>query len=69
MVVINTGSFRPPFGCYATDVAAGQILVRRVRHAGGSFTLGRVVAAFALAPTGDGLPDSAAIMPRLASAP
>ncbi len=69
LVVINTGSFRPPFGCYAVDVSAPQIVVRQVRYSGGSFALGRVVAAFALAPTGDGLPNSAAIVPVLAPAP
>lgn len=69
IVVINTGSFTPPFGCYAVDVAVAQIVVRKVRRSGGHFVLGRVVAAFALAPTADGLADSAAIMPRLAPAP
>jgi predicted phosphodiesterase len=69
LVVINTGSFQPPFGCYAVDVSIEQIVVRQVRHSGGSFDLGRVVAAFALAPTRDGLPDSPAIMPNMAPAP
>jgi len=69
VVVINTGSFRPPFGCYAVDVSVEEIVVRQVLHAGGCFALGRVVAAFALAPTGDGLPDPAAIVPNLAPAP
>jgi predicted phosphodiesterase len=68
-VVINTGSFQPPFGCYATDVSPEQIVVRQVRYSGGEFNLGRVVAAFALASTGDGLPDSSAIVPKLAPAP
>ena len=68
-VIINTGSFRPPFGCYATDVSIEQVVVRQVRCSGGRFDLGRVVAAFALAPSGDGLSDSSAIMPKLAPAP
>ena len=68
-VIINTGSFRPPFGCYATDVSFEQVVVRQVRHSGGRFEFGRVIAAFALAPSGDGLPDSSGIMPKLAPAP
>ncbi len=68
-VIINTGSFQPPFGCYATDVSAEQIVVRQVGCSGGEFYLGRVVASFALAPTGDGLPDSSTIVPKLAPAP
>jgi predicted phosphodiesterase len=69
IVVVNTGSFRPPFGCYAVDVSAEQVVVRKVRHSGGRFALGRVVAAFSLAPTRDGLPDSGGMMPDLAPAP
>jgi hypothetical protein len=69
MIVINTGSFCPPFGCFAVDVSVEQIVVRRIRHAAGTFALGRVVAAFALAPTRDGLPDSGSMMPNLAPAP
>jgi predicted phosphodiesterase len=69
LVVINTGSFRPPFGCYAVDVSALQIVVRQVRYSGGSFTLGRVVAAFALAPTGGGSTDPSGLLPVLAPAP
>ena len=69
LVVINTGSFCPPFSCYAVDVSIEQIVVRQVRHSGGCFALGRVVAAFALAPTGEGLPDSAGMLPNLAPAP
>jgi len=69
IVVINTGSFCPPFGCYAVDVSAKQIVVREVWHSGGCFALGRVIAAFALAPTGDGLPDSSGMLPNLAPAP
>jgi predicted phosphodiesterase len=69
LVIINTGSFRPPFGCYAVDVSAPQIVVRQVVHAGGGFTLGRVVAAFALAPTGGGSTDPSGLLPELAPAP
>lgn len=68
-VIINTGSFRPPFGCYAVDASPEQIVVRRVRSSDGRFALGRVVAVFALAPTGDALPDSGSMMPDLAPAP
>ena len=64
LVIINTGSFRPPFGCYAVDISAPQIVVRRVRSSARGFTLGRVVAAFALAPTTGGLPGAAALMPN-----
>jgi len=69
VVVINTGSFQPPFGCYAVDVSIEQIVVREVRRSGGRLDFGRVVAAFALAPTDDGLTDSSAIVPNLAPAP
>jgi predicted phosphodiesterase len=68
-VIINTGSFQPPFGCYAADVSPEQIVVRQVDCSGGEFFLGRVVASFALAPTGGGLPDSSTIMPKLVPAP
>jgi predicted phosphodiesterase len=69
MVVINTGSFCPPFGCYAVDVSIEQVVVRRVCRSGDNFGLGRVVAAFALSPTRDGLRDSGTMMPDLAPAP
>jgi predicted phosphodiesterase len=65
-VVINTGSFRPPFGCYAVDVSAESVIVRRVVKQGGSFALGRVVASFALAPTDEGSGEVPAILPKLA---
>ncbi len=69
LVVINTGSFSPPFGSYAVDVSAPQIVVRRVRHGRDRFELGRVVASFALAPSGEGLAPSAGSLPELAPAP
>lgn len=65
-IVINTGSFRPPFGCYAVDVSAEWIVVRRVRHREGRFALGRVVASFALAPTDENSGAVSAILPKLA---
>lgn len=58
LVVINTGSFCPPFGAYAVDVSAERIVVWRVRHQQGCFRPGRVVAAFALAPTPDDARDA-----------
>jgi predicted phosphodiesterase len=66
MVVINTGSFRPPFGCYAVDVSPEWVVVRRVRHHQGSFALGRVVASFALAPTDENSAAVSAGLPNLA---
>jgi predicted phosphodiesterase len=66
MVVINTGSFRPPFGCYAVDVSPEWVVVRRVRHHQGSFALGRVVASFALAPTDESSGAVSAGLPNLA---
>jgi hypothetical protein len=68
-VVINTGSFCPPFGCYAVDVSPEQVVVRRVRYSRDSFELGRVVAAFALAPTSDGAEGSATTVPELVPTP
>jgi predicted phosphodiesterase len=65
-VVINTGSFRPPFGCYAVDVSPEWVVVRQVRHQQGSFSLGRVVASFALAPTDENSGAVSAILPKLA---
>jgi predicted phosphodiesterase len=69
VVVINTGSFCPPFGGYAVDVSPEEVVVRRVRQQGRQFCLGRVVASFALAPTGDGLGDASAIAGGLVPAP
>jgi predicted phosphodiesterase len=69
VVVINTGSFCPPFGGYAVDVSSDQVVVRRVRQHGPQFQLGRVVASFALAPTGDGLSEAPAIAGGLVPAP
>jgi len=66
VVVINTGSFRPPFGCYAVDLSAEAVVVRKVVQRGGAFALGRVVAAFSLAPTDEGSGAVATILPNLA---
>jgi hypothetical protein len=65
-VVINTGSFRPPFGCYAVDVSPEWVVVRQVRHNRGSFAFGRVVASFALAPTNENSGAVSTILPKLA---
>lgn len=56
VVVLNTGSFCPPFGAYVVDVSPEQIVVRRVRRRDGCFQLGRVVASFALAPSAHAAP-------------
>ena len=69
LVIINTGSFCPPFGSYAVDVSPFHVVVRRVRHGRDGFGLGRIVASFALAPAGEGPSPSAASMPELAPAP
>lgn len=69
VVVINTGSFSPPLGGYAVDVSPEEVVVRRVRHAAGCFSLGRVVASFALAPARDGTEASSAAVAGLAPAP
>ena len=69
VVVINTGSFAPPLGGYAVDVSPEQVVVRRVRHRAGRFSLGRVVASFALAPAGDGTEASSVAVAGLAPAP
>lgn len=61
VVVINTGSFCPPFGGYAVDVSPDQLVVRRVRQHERQFHLGRVVASFALAPTGEEFSETSAI--------
>ncbi len=69
IVVVNTGSFSPPLGGYAVDVSPEQVVVRRVRHQAGRFTLGRVVASYALAPTRDGSEASSAAVAGFAPAP
>ena len=69
VVVINTGSFCPPFGGYAVDVSPDEVVVRRVRQHGRQFRLGRVVASFALAPTGEVLGETSAIAGGLVPAP
>jgi predicted phosphodiesterase len=51
VVVINTGSFSPPFGGYLVDVTAGQLTVRRIESRGGAFHPGRTMAEFALGRT------------------
>lgn len=69
VVVINTGSFCPPWGCYAVDVSPERVVVRRVRHHRDGFDLGRVVASFVLAPASDGSEGSSATVPQLVPAP
>ncbi len=69
LVVINTGSFCPPFGAYAVDVSPREVLVRRVRKFQGRFHPGRVVARFALASDRDAVPDIAPFSAGLASSP
>lgn len=49
IVVINTGSFCPPLGGYAVDVAPTRLVVRRVLRRAGEFHPGPIVAEFALA--------------------
>lgn len=49
LTVINTGSFAPPLGGYAVDVAPEQIVVRKVVARRGEFYPGEIVAGFALA--------------------
>jgi len=48
-VVINTGSFCPPFGACLVDLTPGRLVVRRIAARGGAFYPGRQVAEFALA--------------------
>lgn len=48
-VIINTGSFSPPFGGYCVDVAPAQLRVRRVVERRGEFHLGPLLGEFALA--------------------
>lgn len=49
VIVINTGSFCPPFGAYAVDVTGERLTVRRVERSGGEFRPGTTVAEFPLA--------------------
>ena len=49
VIVINTGSFCPPFGGYVVDVTPGQLTVRSVKTQSGEFRVGDRVAEFALA--------------------
>ena len=69
LVIINTGSFCPPFGSYTVDISPAQVVVRRVYRDRNGFGLGRVVASFALAPTGEGPAPAADSLPELAPAP
>ncbi len=69
LVIINTGSFCPPFGSYAVDVSPVQVVVRRVRRDRTGFGLGRIVASFALAPASDGPAPSADSLPEMVPAP
>jgi predicted phosphodiesterase len=46
LVVINTGSFCPPFGAMAADVEPGKIRLRKVDFKRGQFHPGRQVAEF-----------------------
>ena len=49
VVVINTGSFCPPTGGYAVDLAPARLTVRRIESRAGEFHPGPTVAEFALA--------------------
>lgn len=68
LVIINTGSFCPPFSPYAVDVSPERVVVRRVRQHRDGWRLGGVVASFALAPARDG-GEGAAALPEFAPAP
>lgn len=57
LVVVNTGSFCPPFGGYLVDVSPRRVEVRRIRRQGEEFHPGRIVARFALTPDLGGAPD------------
>ena len=48
-VVINTGSFCPPLGGYAVELAHGLLRVRQVDYKADEFRAGRTVAEFPLA--------------------
>jgi predicted phosphodiesterase len=49
VTVVNTGSFCPPLGGFAVDVAEDQLTVRRVDLHAGEFRAGAAVASFPLA--------------------
>ena len=46
VVVVNTGSFCPPFGAMAAEVEPGRVRVRKVDYRRGKFHPGRTVAEF-----------------------
>jgi len=69
VVVINTGSFCPPFASYVVDLSPDVVVVRRVRRYQGRYHLGHVVASFALAPASDGSVGSSDSVPQFAPAP
>jgi len=46
VVVINTGSFTPPFGGLVVDLSPGRLIVRRIEARRGAFHPGRTVAGF-----------------------
>ncbi|HUJ42913.1 MAG TPA: metallophosphoesterase [Opitutaceae bacterium] len=69
IVVINTGSFCPPFASYVVDISPEQVVVRRVRRYQGRYHPGRVVASFALAPASDGSVGSSNTFPEFVPAP
>ncbi|MBL9186152.1 MAG: metallophosphoesterase family protein [Opitutaceae bacterium] len=48
-LVINTGSFCPPFSAHMVDILPDQLVVRAVRRSAGEFRPGPVVAEFPLA--------------------
>ena len=47
-VIVNTGTFCPPFGSLAVDLTPGQLKVRRIERQGGEFRAGATVAEFSL---------------------
>ena len=51
VVVINTGSFSPPFGGLVVDLSPTRLIVRRIEARGGAFHPGRSIAEFALGRT------------------
>ena len=53
-------------GCDLLAAEPAGVVVRQVRHQQGSFSLGRVVASFALAPTDENSGAVSAILPKLA---